>query len=145
MGEERTPEHGVEFRAVAQFDLVKQNTLELYIEGERWLRDCLSDAQQDRPFKNEDRFIGTMLTLYFDVMGKADYIKEYVHTDDKGKRYHIDDLIGYLRYPQKLKFKEGLEYFILLRIFLEKQGFLFVETPRYALEEMILRGLEKRQ
>lgn len=145
MAEERTPMQGVEFRAVAQYDLVKENTLGLFIECERWLRDCLSDAQQERPFKNEDRFVGTVLTLYFDVMGKLDYIKEYVHHDANKRVYRLEDLTTFLREPHKLKFREGLEYFILLRMFLEKQGFLFVETPRYAAEEMILRGLEKRQ
>jgi hypothetical protein len=143
--DERTPESGVEFRAVAQYDLVKNNTFNLFVECERYMRECLFDAQKERDLKFEDKFIGSLLTLYFDIMGKTDYIKELTHKDPYNKVYHLDDMIFFLRNPNQFKFKNALEYFILLRSFLEKQGFLFVETPRYSPEEMILRGLEKRQ
>ena len=145
MSEDRSPDSGVEFRAVAQYDMVKQNTFNLYVECERHLRECLYDGHSERELSYEDRFVGSVLTLYFDLMAKGDYVREIKHVDAKGKEYHFEDMLGYLRNPKALAWFEALEYFILIRKFLEKQGVLFVETPRYKPQEMILYGLEKRQ
>lgn len=145
--DERPAESGVEFKTLPQYDAVKNNTFTLFVECERHLRECLYDVARN---PNElpgyqDRFVGSLLTLYFDILAKENYIKEVKHVGLNGKTYDLDDLLKFLRNPSALDYREALEYFILLRKFLEKQGVLFVETARYKPEEMIVYGLEKRQ